>query len=108
MKLYVNDKSNPSNKIYLDVVALSRHELSRKIGSDWFILKNQQFHIRDVYAEKTSGNSTASGTVVGGIVGALAGPFGIFIGGLIGGAIGNSNDEDEKDKVESFNNSLAL
>jgi len=112
MKLYVNSKivndNNSSKRIYLDVVAKTRHELTKTIGSEWFVLDNQQFHISDVYAEKSDLNNTASSAVIGGIVGALGGPFGIFIGSLIGGAIGNSSDEDEKDKVELFNNSLTL
>ena len=111
MKLYVESKSNnintSSKRIYLDVVTKTRHELAKAIGSEWFILNNQQFHISDVFAEASSMNNTASSAVIGGLVGTLGGPFGIFLGSLIGGAIGNSSDEDEKEKVALFNNSLA-
>jgi hypothetical protein len=106
MKLYVKNGLSKGDKIYLDIVASTRFELSKKIGSDWFVLNNQQFHISEVFAEETDGSSTASGAVVGGLVGTLAGPFGIFLGSLIGGAIGNSNNQEEKEKVESFNNSF--
>ena len=106
MKLFVKNKNNPSHKLYLDLIANTRQELRMIIGSNWFILDNQQFHVSEVLAEKSDYNNTTSGALIGGLVGALAGPAGIFFGGIIGGAIGSSSDEDENKKVRSFNNSL--
>ena len=103
----MNDKSDSTIKIYLNLVASTRSELSKKIGSEWFTLNNQHFHISEVFAENTA-NGTASGAMIGGFVGALAGPLGILVGGILGGAIGNSNDDEQKVKVESFNNSIFL
>ena len=107
MKLYVTDKITGKH-IYLDVVANSRKELTKKIGSSIFTLNGQFFSINEVFAKKSNENGTATGAAVGGFVGLLAGPVGILLGGFIGGAIGNASDNNEAEKVELFNNSPSL
>lgn len=103
MKLFVRDKTS-RKKIYLNILASTRSELAYIIGSNWFSLKRQQYHVHEVIAER-SNNSTATGAVVGGLIGVLGGPVGVIIGGALGGALGNENDKTEIVKVTRFNKS---
>lgn len=102
MKLYVTDNLN--NKIYLNTLATTRSELANIIGSPWFYLNNQRFHVHQVVAESES-NSIAAGAVVGGLIGLLGGPIGVLLGGTLGGALGNEDDKTELNKVNRFNHS---
>lgn len=101
MKLYVLDRS-AKQKIYLNLIASTRHELASLIGSPWFILNGQNFHVNNVIAE-TNANNTTSGAVCGGLIGLLGGPIGILIGGIVGGMLGNEGDKGENQKVNYFN-----
>lgn len=103
MKLYIINKNK--QKVYLNLIASTRRELSNKIGSQVFYLGNDLYSVSNVFAENDS-NSTATGAVVGGLVGILGGPAGILIGGLLGGLFGNNSDETETALVKKFNNSL--
>ena len=103
MKLYVVNP-NTKQKVYLNLIASTRHGLVNQIGGNNFYLGDNLYSVLDVCAENES-NSTATGVIVGGAVGALCGPVGIIIGGLLGGLIGNSSDENESVKVKRFNNS---
>lgn len=103
MKLFVRDKIS-GTKIYLNILASTRSELAHIIGSTWFSLHGQQYHVHEVVAE-TESNSTAAGAVVGGLIGILGGPVGVLIGGALGGALGNENDKTEAGKVSRFNQS---
>ncbi|MEI9918946.1 MAG: hypothetical protein WDO14_09115 [Bacteroidota bacterium] len=103
MKLYVHDK-NTKVKSYLDIVAPTRGELARTIGSGWFSLLGNQYHVHEVIAESSENNLTA-GAIVGGIIGLIGGPLGVIIGGSLGGALGNESDKGEANKVHRFNSS---
>ena len=103
MKLFVRDKIS-NNKIYLNILAATRSELANVIGSPWFSLHGQQYHVHEVVAE-TDSNSTAAGAVVGGLIGILGGPIGVLIGGALGGALGNESDKTETNSVLRFNQS---
>lgn len=102
MKLFVRDSAQ--NKIYLQVIAPTRYELARVIGSPWFTLNGEQYHVHQVVAENEGGN-TATGAIIGGIIGLIGGPVGILIGGSLGGALGNEGDKSDKVKVNRFNTS---
>jgi hypothetical protein len=104
MKLYVVNKYNTSEKIYLNVTASTRNELARVIGDKTFYLNGILYSVWEVYAEGDT-NSTGAGAVIGGLVGLLGGPVGMIIGGVVGGAIGNSSDQDEVKNINLFNNS---
>jgi len=102
MKLFVTNSSNQS--VYLNLSASSRQELMQKIGSTFFYLQGENYHVNDVVAIKDSSN-TSAGALIGGLIGLLEGPIGVLIGGAMGGLIGNSSDEEESRKVNAFNNS---
>lgn len=104
MRLFVTDKQNRQNRIYLQQVAVNRRELARQIGNAWFVLHGSQYHVHEVLAEADE-NSTATGAIIGGIIGLIGGPVGILIGGALGGALGNEGDKSERDKVIQFNSS---
>tara|TARA_B110000240_G_C13253298_1_gene348425 strand:- start:170 stop:529 length:360 start_codon:yes stop_codon:yes gene_type:complete len=103
MKLYVKDPST-GEKIFLDRISATRHELTLQLGSTAFNVNGRYFSVDDVLAEKSS-DSTALGMVVGGLIGLLGGAPGVLIGGAIGGALGNSGDSEEQKKVDLFNGS---
>jgi hypothetical protein len=103
MKLFVWDKIS-GTKIYLNILASTRSELAKIIGSTWFSLHGQQYHVHEVIAE-TDSNSTVAGALIGGLIGVLGGPIGVLIGGALGGALGNENDKTEIYKVSRFNQS---
>jgi hypothetical protein len=102
MRLFVRDKLNDQQRIYLQIVTPTRSDLARQIGSPWFYLENSQYHVHEVIAEPEE-NNTAAGAVVGGIIGLIGGPLGILIGGAVGGALGNGGDRSERAKVQEFN-----
>lgn len=102
MKLFVTNSQNQT--IYLNFSASSRDELMQKIGSPYFYLQGENYHVNNVKATKDS-NNTGAGALIGGLIGLLEGPLGVLIGGAIGGLIGNSSDEEETRKVNAFNSS---
>jgi hypothetical protein len=71
MKMYVTDPNN--QKIFLNVLASSREELARALGSRRFNLMGRLYTVSQVYAE-TSDDNTSTGLVVGGVIGFLGGP----------------------------------
>jgi len=104
MKLYVWNRE--SEKIYLSSIAPTRLSLAHQIGSKTFYLKNQLYHVNNVCAEPSSG-SAVTGAVTGSLIGALAGPIGILIAGGLGTLIGGGVQEEENQKANKFNESLA-
>jgi len=103
MKLYISN--NISNqKIYLNMLASTREELAYLIGSPWFFMNGEQYHVHNVVAESES-NNTVAGAIVGGLIGLVTGSAGILIGAAIGGALGSGGDKSEAEKVKYFNNS---
>ena len=102
MRLYVISPNR--QKVYLNLSASTRQELTQIINTPNFYLGGNLFGVQQVYAEKDT-NRTAAGTLVGGLVGALGGPPGMIIGGILGGLLGSGSDEEETKKVEKFNNS---
>ena len=105
MKLYV--KNSLGTAIPLDVTASTRSELASIIGSPWFVLSNENYHVNQVYAVANT-NNIAPGAIIGGLIGLLLGPEGLIIGGLIGGALGNTDDQKDLKKVQQFNQSKML
>ena len=106
MKLYIINRRS-DQRIYLNMLASTRGELANLIGSSWFNLDGEQYHVHHVVAESENNNNTAAGAIVGGIIGLLGGPFGVLLGGALGGALGNEGDKSETQKVNYFNNSRA-
>lgn len=103
MKLYVTLNNQ---KVYLNITASTRYELSRKIGYPWFTIQGYRYHVNQVEAESENANTTG-GAVVGGLLGLLGGPIGVIAGGVVGGLIGSSNDQNEREKARTFNSSYA-
>ena len=96
--------TNNLEKVYLNLSAPTRQELRTLVGGDHFQLGDKYYYINQVMAEPDM-NNAATGSIVGGVIGALGGPVGIVLGGIIGGIIGNSSDDEEKKKIDNFNNS---
>ena len=105
MKLFIKNKQGVA--IQLATIAPTRFELANLIGSQWFIVNNETYHVNQVYAVTTS-NKTAAGAIVGGLIGLLLGPEGLIIGGALGGVLGNSDDQTDIRRVKLFNQSNVL
>ena len=103
MKLFVENITT-GDRIYLRDIAPTRRDLVQMIGSAWFNIDSDQYHVNQVIAEHNNSN-TATGAIVGGLIGLLAGPVGVVIGGALGGALGNGSDKSEEYNIERFNNS---
>jgi hypothetical protein len=103
MRLYVYDRVI-QQKVYLNLLASTRSELSNTIGSQWFTVNGRNFHVHNVVAE-TEVSATAAGAIIGGLIGLMAGPIGVLAGGLFGGAVGNTGDKTEVQRVNYFNHS---
>ncbi len=106
MKLFVLNTATGQRE-FLNVVVASRQELANYIGSPWFNLNGNQYHVHQVIAIPEKNNSTA-GAVIGGLIGLLGGPYGALAGGVIGGALGLEGDKSEDQKVNYFNQSSVL
>jgi len=97
-------------KIKLDTHAINRSQLANEWG-EHFVLSCPNCHqhasylTTKVFAENNS-KSAPAGAIIGGLIGLIFGPEGAFIGSAIGGAGGLSKDEENRKKVERFNNSL--
>lgn len=104
MKLYIIDKKT-KNKTHLRLVAQSRQELLRSLGSKAFTIDGHVYSLYDVKAEPSS-DSAAVGGLLGGVVGAIGGAPGVIFGGLLGAAIGQSQAQKDQRDVEQFNGSL--
>ena len=109
MRLYIqNCRSRSCNKrIYLNVVAPTRDELSRRTGYNFQIrcpyCGNYSYYtVNDVFAE-IGPRTTTTGAVVGGLIGLIGGPLGMVLGGSLGALWGSSADEEEHKKVNRFN-----
>lgn len=105
MKLYVKKSNGVVTP--LNAVASTRNELATIIGSPWFTISNETFHVNQVYAVANAKN-IGPGAIIGGLIGLLLGPEGLIIGGLLGGAIGNEDDQKDSKKVQQFNQSKVL
>ncbi|MGB5024729.1 MAG: hypothetical protein WBO44_05225 [Saprospiraceae bacterium] len=104
-KLYIIENST-RKKIYLDVKAVNRPALAKKIGSNFFQIMGNKYSVNQVLAEEEK-NDPFVGTVVGGIIGTVfGGPFGVLGGAVLGGLIASgSNDSIASTYVDEFNNS---
>ncbi|MBB1315953.1 hypothetical protein [Aliivibrio sp. SR45-2] len=102
MKLYVNDKSGI--KRYLNTRTTSRTELSNVLGGEYFEIEGEVYHIKQVFAEKSSDNAPVS-TVIGGALGLVGGMPGVIIGGVLGALFGNESDKKEIAEIDAFNRS---
>lgn len=102
MRLFVRNKRNRKEKIFLKIKAETRLELRSKLGSDTFSINGIRYKISDVEAESGS-DSAITGAVLGGVIGLLGGPVGVAIGATAGGILGNQSDSQDNQKVERFN-----
>lgn len=102
MRLYVKDKNN--KKVFLKLTAPTKLELVQKLGTPYFTIDNETYHVSQVTAE-LNGSNTAGGAILGGILGLITGGTGVLIGGLAGGILGGISDSDEEKKVTIFNQS---
>jgi len=109
MRLYV-ECNECHTRIYLNIVADTRKALSRRLGSNFFILRcpycrhRGRYRVDDVYAEVSRSTGLPAGAIIGGLVGgAVGGPAGLIIGGILGAAIGGKLDAVEKQEVSKFN-----
>ena len=104
MRLYVKNKNNPKEKIFLRYKAGTRFELKNIIRSNRFRLKGMSYTVDEVMAESGS-DSTMTGAILGGVIGLVGGPLGIAIGATTGGVLGNKSDHKDEALVKRFNNS---
>ncbi|GAB4181307.1 MAG: hypothetical protein Tsb002_01150 [Wenzhouxiangellaceae bacterium] len=102
MRLYVVNPET-DEKIYLNVMARTRQELAKEIGSDTFTVKKLQFDVNSVMAE--SSDNMAVSMAVGGVVGLLAGFPGVALGSLVGALLGKQEKMTDEEKSEIFNRS---
>jgi uncharacterized membrane protein len=102
MKLFIKDEST-GDKVYLKNIATDREDLVKHIGSNKLKVKDKVYSVNSVQAE--SGSSLAYTTAMGGVVGILFGIPGMAIGSILGAMVGKNSDEEEKNKVETFNKS---
>ncbi|MDR1226060.1 MAG: hypothetical protein LBK47_04085 [Prevotellaceae bacterium] len=98
MKLYV--KTESGEKVYLNISAATRAELSQKIGSNHFTIRGVLYSVNDVKAEKD--RNTTTGAVIGGALGILGGPLGIAIGSGLGALVGRAISGEDSE-VDRFN-----
>lgn len=108
MRLYVQSPLC-GHRIYLNIVADTRHALAQHIGSQFFNMSCPlcgslyTYSVNDVYAEPAE-NAAPAGAILGGLVGALiAGPIGLLIGG--GGGLLVAGTQ-EQERVRRFNSGV--
>lgn len=104
MRLYVKNRMNPNQKIYLKMEASTRWELRNKLRGLSFTLNGIRYRVSEVLAESGT-NSTATGAVLGGVIGLVGGPWGVAAGITAGGLLGKQEDSRDDYKVRKFNNS---
>ena len=104
MRLYVINKRNPREKIYLKIEASTRWELKNKLRNSHFTLNRINYNVNEVMAESGT-NSTATGAVLGGVIGLIGGPWGVAAGVTAGGLLGKKEDSRDDIKVRVFNQS---
>lgn len=103
LKLYVV-KRGSKDKLHLTAVAPTRAELAIQLGSPVLDIAGERYSVKEVFAEKSTDN-TSLGMLVGGFIGALAGGVGIAAGGAVGAILGKEKDKEEQALVEQFNKS---
>lgn len=103
MRLYVIDKENSSQKLYLNYKAKTRQELRNLINSNTFILNNNRYSINEVNAEVDQKAATA--LVAGGAVGLLGGLPGILLGSAAGAILAYEAQRVETNATNLFNQS---
>ena len=103
MRLYVLNKRNPREKIYLKIEASTRWELKNKLRNSYFTLNKVSYNVNEVFAESGT-NSTATGAVLGGMIGLIGGPWGVAAGVTAGSLLGKQEDSRDDIKVRKFNN----
>ncbi|WP_439672896.1 hypothetical protein AEMCBJ_33515 (plasmid) [Cupriavidus necator] len=105
MKLYVINKKNGKEKVFIRTIAPTRRALAEKLGGEAFKANGVIYYVNDVVAEKGSDN-TSLGMLVGGVIGALGGGLGVAAGGVIGAMLGKEQDKKEEAEIAQFNGSL--
>lgn len=68
-----------------------------------FVYNGYTYHVNDVFAETTV-PEPVGGILLGGLLGLLGGPAGAAVGAVAGGVIFSSQYEEDKAKVDAFNN----
>ena len=104
MRLYVRNKKNKKQKLYLRQKASTRNGLAKKLGKSRFTINGQIYTVNEVYAEPDQ-SETAAGAVIGGLLGLFGGPIGVIVGGAAGGLIGNGAETSDKELAFRFNKS---
>ena len=105
MRLFVNKSGC---KTYIAAYAVTRWELSQKLGDRFRVKVEDVWHdydIGDVYAEPASPFTTA-GMMIGALIGVFGGPIGVILGALFGYLLGMHEDTKEKDRAVIFNETL--
>lgn len=107
MKLYIICH-HCRNKIYLNLVALSRQEVANSWGYTFnincpYCSYASTYTVNEIFAEEGP-SSAVGGAVLGGLIGLIGGPLGMLIGGAVGGLAGSNADEEERKRVGRFNN----
>lgn len=100
-------------KIYLASQAKTRNQLAAQWGNPFNLKcphcrRNGLYLVEQVYAEKSTQNSSLPIAVIGGLIGLLGGPVGALAGGAIGGLVGKTADDKEVNEVVQFNRSKAF
>lgn len=103
MRLYVIDKKNPPQKIYLNFKAKTRSELRNLIQNPNFRLNENIYHIGDVMAE--ADQKAATSLIAGGALGLFGGIPGMLIGSAAGAILGNEAQKSETNATNLFNQS---
>lgn len=102
MKLFITDAQGV--KRYLNATAVSRAELSEKLGGEYFSMDGTTYNVNQVFAEKSS-NSMPASTVIGGALGLVGGMPGVLLGGALGALLGNESDKKDDTSITVFNRS---
>lgn len=107
MRLYIEECHCCHQRIYLNVIASNRSELANNIGYSFGVecplCRNYSIYTVDRVFAEIGQSAVPGGAVLGGLLGLVGGPLGALIGGTIGSALGANADEDERRRVQQFN-----
>jgi hypothetical protein len=102
MRLYVKDEKT-NEKIFINRIANTKQQLASDVGSTKIKINDKNFYISDIQA--ISNDNTAPTMALGGVVGVLGGIPGVILGGIIGALLGQNSENNDKLKVDTFNQS---